>query len=354
MGIAVGPPQFTPYEMPVQPLNVLQERLPIDEGQLWLLTPAGLGDNLWIAGKFWKLVEERRAQGRMVTFCLPSDEQRRSGDIFQMLGWNYSYQQGFSTEWVWGRPGSPAIPDSGAILSIQPNRHLEHGHRIEKWYPDMEYRNPVELLREPLEVTYKHSVGKPQYVVGFMSQAQYMEYGGNLKPGQWARIWQHVEEKYGPVILVGAGKDMEFMAEVLKIYEPSMPPATNTTGQALYRIMAGAKMVIGAHAGPLILSTLMGVPTLQAMPRWLWPMVGTWELNTGPWAACFLDNLENVVREDITWKGGECAQEMREEMDQPVRVHVSVDTLQAAEAEHKKNGHGRAKKAAQEKIAAAV
>src|SRR5690349_7981000 len=104
MGKFTGPGQHTPEEAPVQPLSLFQQRLPTDDGQLHLLCPAGLGDNLWIVGKFWSVCMERE-----VVFHLPAAESRRSGDVFRMMGLKYGYMPDLSTEWVWSRPGSPAI-----------------------------------------------------------------------------------------------------------------------------------------------------------------------------------------------------------------------------------------------------
>lgn len=297
MGIARGPGQLTPYEAPRQALQVFQERLPISDGQLHFLVPGGTGDNLWIVGKLWQVCMERQ-----VTFWLPAGEQKRSGDLFRMFGLPYGYMPDLTTEWIWSRPGSPPIPDTGAILSVQPNRHLEHGHRIEKWYPEYEFRNPVEFIDQST-MLYGPTAGASGYVVGFMSQERYMEHGGNLKPGQWARIWRMVEDTIGPVVLIGAGKDVEFAEEVLKFFNPTHEPMFNAPFDAVMALFAGAKCTIGAHAGPLILSTYMGIPTLQGMPRWLAPMAGTWEPEDAPWGAVYLDELENFIRAGVTYQG---------------------------------------------------
>ena len=318
MGQLVGPGQYTPYEGAIQPLSLFQKRLPTDNNQLHFLVPAGVGDCLWIVSKLWQVCMERD-----VTFWLPGAEQKRSGDLFRMMGLKYGYMPDLTTEWIWSRPGSPPIPDTGAVLSIQPNRHLEHGHRIERWYPEYEYRNPCEFMDLQARIFKQEAVGQ-QYVIGFMSQTQYMEYGGNLKPAQWARIWRMVEENVGPVALIAAGKDVQFLDEVMKFFEPSLNPIIDASLDQVAQAMAGANMVLGAHAGPLILSTYMGIPTLQGMPRWLAPMAGTWEMEGATWGACFLDELENVVREGIKFDGNASMGRMREAALPKITMHTDV------------------------------
>lgn len=305
---------FTPYEMTPSPLTIFQRRLPVEEGQLHFIVPAGIGDNLWIISKLWQVCMERD-----VTFWLPAAEQKRSGDLFKMMGLRYGYMPDLTTQWVWDRPGSPSIPDTGAVLSVQPNRHLEHGHRIEKWYPEYEFRNPVEFM-DINTALYKVDAKCSHYVVGFMSQMGYMETGGNIKAAQWARIWRKVEEDIGDVVLIAAGNDASFLDEVMKFYEPSLAPAVNAPLDQVAALFAGAEMAIGVASGPMILSTYMGIPTLHAYPRWLAPMAGTWEPEGYQWSACFLDNLENVVREGITFDGRRQMIEMREAAQTPLKV----------------------------------
>src|ERR1043166_9280816 len=267
----------TPYELPRQPLTVFQERLPTNDGQLHILLPAGVGDNLWVMSKHWKTCEERD-----VTFWLPEQEQKRGLDIFRMMGLRAGYMPGLSTDWVWSRPGQPPIPDTGAVISMHPNKHLDNGHRIEKWYPEIPFRNPIEFM-DIKTALFKNEAGGSGYVVGFMSQIQYMDYGGNIKPAQWARIWRMMERDHGPVVLIAAGKDVPFAEDVMKIWDPTLAPVFNPPLETVAALIKGSRMMIGAHAGPLILSTYMGIPTYHAYPRNLQPMPGSWEHEGAVW-----------------------------------------------------------------------
>ena len=322
MAQSLGAPLLTTYEAPRQPISIFQQRLPINDGQLHFLVPAGVGDNLWIMSKFWSVCEQRQT-----TFWLADKEQRRSGDIFRMMGLRYGYMPDLSTDWVWSRPGMPPIPDTGAILSIQPNRHLEHGHRLEKWYPDLPIKNPVSLFKEELPPLFKQESGATKYVVAFMCHQQYMEDGGNLLPGVWARILRQIEKDVGPVVLIGAGKDCEFIRKVCQFFAPSLDPFLDQPLDIIASVMQGSQMCIGAHAGPLILSTFMQIPTVHFYPRWLHPMPGSWEMEDAIWHAVFLDEAELFVNQGIKFEGNKCIGRLRAEAQPIIKVYGESDCL---------------------------
>jgi hypothetical protein len=84
------------------------------------------------------------------------------------------------------------------------------------------------------------------------------------------------------------------------------------------------EMALGAHAGPLILSTYMGIPTLQAMPRWLAPDARHLGARSVTWGACFLDELELVVREGIHFDGMHDRERLRDENIPRLKIHVAL------------------------------
>ena len=298
MGELIGRPQYTPYEMPVLKVTGWLERLPTDNAQLHILCPAGVGDNLWILSKFWSVVQHRQ-----VTFWLPAAEQQRSADVFRMAGLTSKYSADFSTEWVWSRPGEPPIPETGAKFSVQPNRHLEHGHRIEKWYAELPFENPAKFLNWSSGIGYKQIVGSCKYVIVFFSHQQYMEDGGNLHAGAWARICRRIERDIAPVLIIGAGKDVDFIGKVLQQFDNTLDPVLNRPLEDIAALIEGSEMVVGAHAGPLILSTYMNKRTFHFYPRWLKPMPGTWEHPDNIWGAGFLDEAELLVTDGLKFEG---------------------------------------------------
>lgn len=215
---------------------------------------------------------------------------KRAGALCQLYGVKHGYMPGLKTTDVWEEQGSPAIPDSGGTLWIQANRHLEAGHRIERWYPELAFKTPVPKLNT---VLYKQEAGTPQYVVAFMAGAHYME--GNLLPGMWARIFQWIERNVAPVLIVGADRDVEFANRVCEIFDPTLAPVYNAALDQVLAAIKGARAMVGVASGLTILSTFMGTPTLSAYPRWLRSMPGAWEQGGAVTDWCFVDEMEHSM-----------------------------------------------------------
>lgn len=270
------------------PIETFAARLPTQDGQLHVLHPAGIGDFLWTWGK-WRHVN------RDVTFWFPQGEQKRAGALAQMLGARYGYMPGLTTRWVWDQPGEPPIPDTGGVIAVHPNAHLESGLRIEKWYPDLPFENPVNGLQVNTAL-YKTEVGSPRYVVAFMCTQAYMEAGGNLHPAAWGRILALVEQRVAPVVIVGAGRDVEYAERVCDTFDPTFSPVFNASLDQVAELLRGAVATVGCASGITILSTYLGVPTFHAYPRHLARMPGTWEQPSARAGWCFLDDLENHIR----------------------------------------------------------
>lgn len=267
------------------------QRLDVSDGKLHCLVPSGLGDNLWIDSKWWSICEQRD-----VTFWLPDTEQKRSGPLFQMLGLKYGYLPGLTTTEVWDHPGNPDIPDAGGVLVVHANSHLETGNRLDKWYPQLPSRNPADALKAGKFVSYHSETSGMQYVMVFMCKHGYMEKGGNLLPGIWARILRNIEETVAPVLLIGMGEgDREMLDDVCEIFSPTLRPAFNVPLPELLPHMLRAKAMVGAASGPTILSTYLGTPTINAYPRWLKHMPSTWEQSDHKSVSCFLDELEPTI-----------------------------------------------------------
>ena len=263
------------------PVEVFAKRLPISNGQLHLLCPAGIGDFAWIWSKWHAVAAERDC-----TFWFPQGEQKRAGALAQMYGARYGYMPGLNTRWVWEQEGEPKIPSSGAVLPLHPNRHLEAGYRIEEWYPGLPFKCPVPELNTAL---YKTEVGTTPYVVAFLCHEGYME--GNLLPGVWARVLQHIEQEIAPVVLVGADKDVPFIEKVCETFDPTLAPITNASLDQVLAAIQGSVGMIGVAGGLSIISTYLGIPTLHAYPRWLAQMPGSWEHEGARASWCFVDEL---------------------------------------------------------------
>lgn len=287
-------------------------RLPIRDGQLHFLKPAGVGDMLWDWSKLYAV-----AQKRNVTFWFPEAEQQRSAGLGAMLGFRCGYLPGLSSDWVWAQKGDPEMPDSGAVLPVHSNKHLNTGVHIDRWYPQIPFKNPCDDMRINTAV-YKLEVGAPRYAVVFMCHEGYME--GNLLPGAWARIIKHIEDTVAPVLIVAAAKDVPFAMKVCDLWYPTIAPVFDAPLEQVALILSRAVATFGIASGITILSTYLGTPTLQAYPYWLSKMPGSWEDNRAVWGACFVDELEDKVKSGNWFDGAKSAPIMAQFIDKPLRV----------------------------------
>lgn len=254
----------------------------MEEGRLHILLPAGIGDVAWVWSKFHAVVAERP-----VTFWLPKDEPHRAHDLLTLYGADVGFMPSLETKWVWDQPSSPILPDTCGIVAIQANRHLEAGRRIEKWYPDLPFRNP--FPKTGGAVSYKNTVGSPQYVAVSMGAHDYME--GNLLPDQWAKLLRKIEKNVAPVLLLASRRSEAFLKLVLERFDPTYAPAVSVPLGEMMGVLQNAKAYIGLASGLTILATYGGVPTFHAYPRWLRPMPGTWETPDGVWDWCHVADL---------------------------------------------------------------
>lgn len=248
-----------------------------------VMCPAGIGDVLWVLGKFARVARERP-----VTFWFPEGESHRAGGIARLAGVNYGYLPGLSTSWVWSQPGQPFIPEEkNTWIVAQANRHLENGHSLKKWYPQL----PLEY---PKLRTYYGPPRAQKYVVGFMCLATYM--GGQLTPQAWGEIFQYINDNVAPVIIVGAGEDVSFAREVERYYKSVLPGVYNAPLEEVTAIVKGSCATVGVASGLLITSIVMKTPSLISYPRHLDKMPGTWEPEDAAWDWCFQRDLPDVIR----------------------------------------------------------
>ena len=258
----------------------------LDRNDTNLLCPAGIGDILWIVYKMKVYADREAGHGKKVVFWLPGQEQRRSGGLLRMFGLNYGYLDSLTTPWVWSQPGNPGISVHGGVHAVHANRHLEAGHRIEEWYPEITGEYPA------IRPLFNRHKGR--YVSVFMCMNAYM--GGQLKPQTWARIIEEIETEVAPVCLVGAGKDVAFAREVEGHYRPSMAPMYDCPVEEVIDSMAGGIASLGVASGLMIVSAVYGPRTLMAYPQHLAKMPGSWETKPCDW--CLVGDLKEKA---IDW-----------------------------------------------------
>lgn len=279
-----------PEQPPFPPVD---ERLPVDgnqiaspghhkflhllpEDRINILVPAGIGDLYWTLCKL---------QQRGAIFWVPDTEQRRTAGLAEMVGIEYGYLPGLTTDYLWSRPGSPKI-DGPGIYEVQPNRHLEAGCPLETWYPQYPMDRPT------LKPGYR-ILDSMEHVFVFLCSDNYM--AGQLAPEIWASTLRLIEERHGQIVICGASRDVEYAKRVNALMGGTCKTLFD---QPLNEVMAwilAAKLVVGVASGLLILAISHRIPTLIAYPRHLGMMPGTWEPPDARWRWCYLDSIQRCV-----------------------------------------------------------
>lgn len=299
-------------------IEVFADRLDISDGHLHILTAAGIGDLAWCVSKLWSVCDQRK-----VTWWFPEDEPHRAGELAQLYGYKYGYIPNLSSRMAWEyaeENGEPDIPDTGGVIIISPNRHLEAGKRIERWFPDLPFKNPAPTSTAQ---SYRLAVGHGSYVIVFMGNKTYME--GNLMPEQWARALKMTEIDFAPVLCVAHGPNSQaFLGEVSRYYLPSLPPILGHSLSETLPYIKGARACMGTASGYTILSTYMGIPTVHAYPRWLKHEPGTWEQEGHCSDWCHVGELENAIREGFLLETVSSAERRRFGMDAPDQEQLPV------------------------------
>ena len=183
------------------------------------------------------------------------------------------------------RSGSPALPKSGGWVTVQANRHLEAGHPLATWYPELP-------LGHPRPAVPPRQTAAP-YAYLFAGRRDYME--GNLPTETWARLLRRVETVM-PVKLVGAGVDREWLEEIAERHgRGSLELLLDRPLREVLAAAQNARLVFGLAGGPTIAALCLGVPSVLAYPRWLHRMPGSWEPDGCPWDWCFVAELERKL-----------------------------------------------------------
>lgn len=274
-------------------------QLPTDNGQVHILTCPGIGDASWLWAKM-QCLEERI--GREVTFWFPDDPTKRVAQYANLVGMRHGFLP-LDIREILRYPGEFSEEEyrKGGLFYVHANRHLENGKPLEHWHPWLALRNPI----TPVLGTWR-VCDRRDYVTVHMCMASYVE--GNWLPRAWARMLEEIETKFMPVKVVGALWDTAFAERVFSFYRPQEEPCLDRPLDDSLKTIAHGRAHIGLDSGLTILAKYMGVPALQAFPRWLCSpepteahpngthMPGTYDFDFHPQSDwCYVDELRDEV-----------------------------------------------------------
>ena len=247
-----------------------------------ILCPSGIGDLYWIYSKF-------RAFASESIFWFPGDENHRAGPLAEMLGIDYGYMPGLTTDFVWSQHSDQEYVHRKTLV-VHANRHLEAGNHIKDWCPSM----PLDYAQ--IRSGFQPPITTP-YVCMFTCARHYM--GGQLHSTVWANMIKCIMQSTGiQVVLIGAGSDVELIHEIKNTYHSLQKTVISVCDQPLSEVLGwlqNSNALIGVASGFTILSTCLGVPTIAGYPRHLLKLPGTFEPKDSLHDWVFLDQLPEYI-----------------------------------------------------------
>lgn len=255
----------------------------LSKDKINVLCPAGIGDLYWIYSKLHVL-------GDRAIFWFPGEENRRAGQLADMLGISYGYLPGLTTDFVWSQPGDDPFENRKTII-IQANRHLEAGRKLDDWYPE------VSVCYPDIRSGYIPPVDSQSYVSVFTCAKHYM--GGQLHSTVWANIIKCIIHSTGlKVALIGAGSDVELLQEIRGTYGSFKDDVIGVYDRPFTEALGwiqNSKAMVGVASGMSIISACIGVPTISGYPRHLDKLPGTFEPSGSVCDWVFLDQLPDYI-----------------------------------------------------------
>lgn len=267
---------------------------------------AGIGDNIWL---LMKLVNS----GERFNFELPNGRPQRGKQIFDLMpqvaasaryvsGLSYKLLaarniQNQTKQWRHVRPQS---------FYLSCNSHLEHGHRLEKFFPDLptSFRLDYDTTDQLAPVIDALPPGA-QYIGIYGSAYSTQRAWGFWDEHKWFDLIQRVHElDRGYVfVIIGAEWDIDLGRNLVRLLEQHGIPFVNTIGQPLgfvVEVMRRLKYFFSFPSGLGILATTVSCPVTMFYPPHLAPMINAWaspeDIASGQYKGCLFCEPAKIFR----------------------------------------------------------
>lgn len=301
--VAVAPPAPLPRPL-VIPDPVV--RIPVDgwprnaDGVTRLMVQAGIGDIAWVYQKIHGLAHR---WGSRVELIVAGDLPHRAQEFVELLpGVRFGGYGEFTSDDVAAAIVERPLPMTmdemrGLTLPISVNDHLEHGGRIEAWYPEVATMAGL----PPIKTTDDHraraaeilareapqrrpgrqpKVPRPtRPIVGIYAASQAANRAWNFwDANEWADIAIGIRRAIEcDFVMIGAEWDDEFQYGILsRMAESPGLEFRRCAGQPFgvaVEVLRGLDLLIAFPSGIPIVATLIGTPTVWWLPDY--------ELTTG-------------------------------------------------------------------------
>lgn len=267
---------------------------------------AGIGDNIWLLQKLLNA-------GEPFEYLLPTAEPQRGKQIFDMLPKEVaiaSYDRYFTYNdvrrnniWLKKKQFHEIIEEN---FFLECNWHLEHGYRIENFFPDLStsFRinwrtccsTPPDLPNKPLIGIYGSSYNT--------SRAW-----GFWKEDKWYRLIDllHKQNPDFVFVIIGAKWDTDLAYKLMKLLELKNIPYLDTIGRPLGEVTEIMKKLLYFFSFPSGLGIL--APTVQCPVTMFYPdgkngspnlgpMINTWaapeDIESGVYKGCLFCEPEKI------------------------------------------------------------
>jgi len=244
-----------------------------------IAVPSGIGDSLW---SMTKVSHIKKKTGKDIAIIVQETGFNRSDEFLSRFAFvdRAEYRPfAINSQDVFDPEGPYIYLQStrayqGWDWLLIPNGHLERGHRLEEWMPELETDftigkqwkfDPVELQNT---VEFQNKIGP--YVIFFLSGTASNTIAGHnrgplWKPNDWLDLAKLLHTKYNvSVVIVGDKRDRSYVDDFIAIHD--QPYIINLVGETkigqTYAHILHAKAVFSYQSGIGIFSVYLGIPTV--------------------------------------------------------------------------------------------
>lgn len=260
-------------------LNFNKENLSMSK-ILKLAVPAGIGDTLWVMTKVQSLLKRYMLDKVSITVC--NDSLQRAGNFLRSF--NFVYDVKYSELGIMEKPITfpngcynitPSQPNWHDAFHwfLQANSHLEHGNRLEEWFPELEINWRVmdcfNWERKEIEFADKFKESFGEYCVFYLGPEAGNTICGHNRgplwtPSNWFELSELALKNNLKIVFVGATYDQSYWNshfEEKMLFNTSVYNAIGKWPiQRTLAIVKNAKFIIGHQSGIPITAAFMDVP----------------------------------------------------------------------------------------------
>lgn len=269
----------------------------------------GIGDNIWL---LMKLVNA----GERFIFQLSDGKPQRGKQIFDLFP-----QVAAGAEYVPGLPYKVIkennianfLPKFSSIniqdFYLSCNEHLEAGHRIEEFLPDL----PTTYKLDYVTTNDQHQIASDFLTPGLKNKKRHIGIFGSSY--STTRAWGFWNEdgwfeliskihKYDPgykFVIIGADWDTDMARNLMSKLEGANIPFVNTVGQDLGTVVEILKHIdyfIGFPSGLSILNETLGKNGVMFYPPHLSKMINAWadpaRIQSGDYKGCLFCSPDKI------------------------------------------------------------